>query len=299
MYARSYLKRGLGSKIFDVFNVTILLIFTFLVVYPFWNQLVYSFNDGIDSARGGLYFWPRIFSIQSYALLFENDKLLKATVISVLRVLVGTGTCLFCTGLLSYVVSIRHFSGRKFMRLLYLMTMYVSVGVIPYYLLTVRLHMIDTFTVYWLPNIINAYYMLLMASFIQNLPESLFEAARIDGCSEIRIYWKLVVPMSIPVYAAIAVYLSVEHWNSWFDCMIYNPGGNWDTLQVFLRRMLLETQAAGQATNDVFKDRRFSNISPQSMRAATTMVVTIPIALSYPFFQKYFVGGLTIGSVKG
>jgi len=298
MYYQPHLKKSFGSKLFDVVNILFMLAFAFVVLYPFWNQLVYSLNDGNDAARGGLYFWPRIISLDAYRYLFSNPRLGKGALVSVLRVVVGTTSCLFLTGLLAYIVTLKNFSGRKFMRILFLITMYISGGLIPYYLLISRLKLIDTFTVYWLPNLLNAYYMLLMASFIQELPESLIEAARIDGCSELRTYWKIIVPLSTPVYAAVAVYLSVEHWNSWFDCTIFCPSGQWDTLQVFLRRMLLEREAAAQAADTLVRNK-FRDVTPLTIRAATTMVVTLPIAFSYPFFQKYFVGGLTLGSVKG
>lgn len=299
MYYQPNMKKSFGSKFFDVSNIIFMLLFSFVVLYPFWNQLVYSFNEGNDAARGGLYFWPRIFSLDAYKYLISNPRLSSGAIISILRVIVGTTTCLFSTGLLAYIVTIKSFSGRRFMRILFLLTMYISGGLIPYYLLISRLGLTDTFTVYWLPNLLNAYYMLLMASFIQELPESVIESARIDGCSELKTYWKIIVPLSLPVYAAVAVYLSVEHWNSWFDSMIYNPAGQWDTLQVFLRRMLLEREAAAQATEQMIRNTKFKNITPLTIRAATTMVVTLPIALTYPFFQKYFVGGLTLGSVKG
>lgn len=299
MHLRAKMRAGRGSDLFDVFNIVFMLVFSFLVLYPFWNQLVYSINEGNDAARGGLYFWPRKISFDAYGYLFHNPRLVNGALISLLRVGVGTVTCLFCTGLLAYVVSIRNFSGRRFLRILFMLTMYISGGLIPYYLLISRLGMTNTFSVYWVPGLLNAYYMMLMASYIQELPESMMEAARIDGCTELKTYWKIIVPMSIPVYAAIAVYLSVEHWNSWFDCMIYNPGGKWDTLQVFLRRMLLEREAAAQATDQMVRNTRFRNITPVTIRAATTMLVTLPIACSYPFFQKYFVGGLTLGAVKG
>jgi len=224
---------------------------------------------------------------------------LRGAVVSVFRVLVGTTTCLFGTGLLAYVVNIKNFSGRKFMRILFLITMYFGGGLIPFYLLIVKLNMINTFSVYWIPGIFNAYYMLLMSSYMQNIPDSLAESARIDGCSEFRIYWRIIIPVSLPVYAAIAVYSAVGHWNSWFDCLIYNPSGEWDTLQVYLRRLLLEVEALQQVQEQQLARTKFRNITPKTLRAATTMLVTIPIIMVYPFLQKYFISGITLGSVKG
>ncbi len=294
-----YYKQGIGSKAFDVLNLFIMIVFSLLVVYPFFNQLILSFNDGIDAVKGGIYLFPRKFSIDAYGMLFKNPKIINGALISVLRVVVGTCTGLFVTGLLAYIVSVKGFSGRRFMRVIFLVTMYFSGGLIPTYLLISKLGLTNSFNVYWLPTLINAYYMLLIASYVQGLPDSLIEAPRIDGCNELRIYYLIVIPVSLPVFAAIAVYIAVQHWNAWFDVMIYNPSGRWDTIQVYLRRLLLEMDMVQNLQNEQLAQSRFKNLTPLTFRAATTIIVTFPILVTYPFLQKYFIGGITIGSVKG
>ncbi len=296
---QKYYKDTIGSRIFDVFNTVFLIVFCFFVIYPFYNQLIISFNEGTDALRGGLYFYPRKISFEAYHWLFENPHLLKGAAISILRVVIGTATCLFATGLLAYIVTLRDFSGRKFMRVLFVVTMYFSGGLIPTYLLISSLGLTNSFNVYWIPGLINAYYMLLIASYIQNLPESMIEAPRIDGCSELRIYCQIIIPISLPVFAAVAVYLAVQHWNAWFDVMIYNPSGKWDTLQIYLRRLLLEMDMVQNLQNEMLRQSKFKNLKPLTFRAATTIVVTVPILIVYPFLQKYFIGGITIGAVKG
>ncbi|WP_139992190.1 MULTISPECIES: carbohydrate ABC transporter permease [Paenibacillus] len=288
-----------SERVFDVLNITVLLLFGAMVAYPFLNLLALSLNDGADAARGGIYIFPRKFSLDAYVLLSQNHKLLEGFGWSVLRVIVGTSTALFVTGLLAYIVSIRHFSGRKFMRILFLVTMYFNGGLIPVYLLMVKLGLTDSFNVYWIPTLISAYFMLLMASYISELPEALFESARLDGATEITIYIRLVIPMSLPVFAAVFIYAAVGHWNSWFDVILYNSSGHFDTLQVYLRRLLLEVEASQQIMDQQLIYQKFNSLSPLTLRAATTILVTVPILLVYPFLQKYFIGGLTIGSVKG
>jgi putative aldouronate transport system permease protein len=288
-----------SQRVFDIINIIVLLIFGAMVAYPFLNLLALSLNDGADAARGGIYIFPRKFSLDAYVLLSQNHKLLEGFGWSVLRVIVGTSTSLFVTGLLAYIVSIRHFSGRKFMRILFLVTMYFNGGLIPVYLLMVRLGLTDSFNVYWIPTLISAYFMLLMASYISELPEALFESARLDGATEMTIYVKLVIPMSLPVFAAVFIYAAVGHWNSWFDVVLYNSSGHFDTLQVYLRRLLLEVEASQQIMDQQLIYQKFNSLSPLTLRAATTILVTVPILLVYPFLQKYFIGGLTIGSVKG
>ncbi|GIP28605.1 sugar ABC transporter permease [Paenibacillus sp. J23TS9] len=295
----SFLKPSLGSRVFDLCNVMIMLVLSLAMLYPFINLLALSLNDGADAARGGIYFIPRQFSLDSYMLLFQNKRLLSGLGISILRVVVGTTTCVFMTGLLAYIVTIRGFSGRKMIRLLFLFTMYFGGGLIPTYMLMMKLGLINTFHVYWIPGLLNAYYMLIMASYMQNLPESLSESARIDGAGELLIYFRIIFPVSLPVFASIAVFSSVGHWNAWFDVILYNSNGHWDTLQVYLRRLLLEVEALQQVADQQLAYSKFRNISPLTLRAATSMVVTVPIIFVYPFFQKYFVGGITLGAVKG
>lgn len=292
------LKRSKGEKAFDTFNVILQILIACAMIYPFLNQLALSLNDGTDSARGGIYILPRIFTFSNYQFIFNNPNLVKGAVISVLRVVVGTATCLVATGLLAYVVNIRSFSGKKFMRIFFLFPMYFGGGMIPTYLLMCNLKLTNTFTIYWLPGLVSGYYMLLMTSYMQGLPDSLMESARIEGCSELGVFFRIILPVSVPVFAAVAIYLGVGHWNSWFDVMIYNSNGNWNTLQVYLRRLLLEAEALQKMTDQRMLYEKYKNLSTVSVRSATTMVVVLPIVMIYPFFQKYFVGGITLGSVK-
>lgn len=296
---RTYYKNGIGGNIFDAANTLFMILFAFLMVYPFINLLAVSLNDGIDAAKGGIYFWPRKFSLESYSYMLQNKNLLKGAVISVLRVVAGTVTCLLGTGLLSYVVSVRNFSGRRFMRVIFIITMYFSGGLIPTYLLILKLHLINSFNVYWIPHILNAYYMLIIASYIQDIPEALSESASMDGAGDLRIFFQIIAPISLPVFACIAIYVGVTQWNSWFDVQLYNSNRKWDNLQIMLNRLLNEVQGEQELRDAQLQYQKFRNMSTVTLRAATTILVTMPIVFIYPFFQKYFIGGITIGAVKG
>ena len=296
---RRGIKRSVGSRVFDVFNILFMLLFAFVMIYPFWNQLVISFNEGSDTVKGGLTFWPREFTLDNYTYIFKRSSIPKGALISVLRSAVGTSMTILATGLVAYVTTIRHFVGRRFVRLIFVITMYFGGGLIPTYLLYTQLGLTETFTVYWLPSLFSAYYLILIASFIDGLPESLAESARLDGASEMAIYFRVILPLCKPVIAATAVMLAVSHWNSWFDVMLYNSSGKWDTLQVYLRKILLESEQASRLLNEQKQYAYMRNLTTSSIRAATTMIVTIPIVCVYPFFQKYFVSGITVGAVKG
>lgn len=304
MKSASYIKRTKSGTAFDALNVLLMLLMSFLFIYPFWNQLVVSFNDGMDATRGGLYFWPRIFTLGNYEYIFKTAGMLEAIGWSLLRVVVGTVTKLVATGLLAYVTTVKHFSFHTKLRKMFLITMYVSGGMIPTYLWFIKLGLLESFHVYWLPSMLSAYEMMIIASYIEGLPDSMFESARIDGAKEITIYIKICMPLCVPVFAALGVMVAVGHWNSWFDVILYNPSGKYDTLQIVLRNILIQSDKVKKLMQDAMVGSAAvksaaSRISTASMRAATMMVVTIPIVMVYPFFQKYFVKGISIGAVKG
>ena len=294
------MQRRLRFTWFDCLNYVFLFVLMFILFYPFLNQLAISLNEGNDAAKGGIYFWPRKFSLDSYIHLITNENILRGAAISVLRVAVGTSTGVFMTGMLAYVISQKEFSARRQIRVLFIFTMYFSGGLIPFYLLIMRLNLMNTFHVYWIPRLISPYFMMLIAAYITDLPESLTQSARIDGANEFFIYLSIVFPMSLPVFATIAIYGAVDHWNSWFDVSLYNGGSTrWDTLQIILQRMIRQLEGVQKLQDARMIEQAARNISSISLRAATTMVVTIPIVCVYPFFQRYFIGGLTSGAVKG
>lgn len=294
-----YIKKTKAGTAFDVFNGILIAILMFAMIYPFINVLVYAFNDGVDAVRGNLYLWPRKWTMANFEYVFRNDDLGRGALVSVLRVVVGTVTGVLCNALLGYIVSCKQFYGRKFIRLLFIVTMYFGGGLIPTYLLYISLGFMNSFAVYWVPALFSCYYMMLASSYIQDLPDALFESARIDGASELTIFWKLVVPLAMPMLACIAVYIGVGHWNSWFDVSLYSKDGRWDNLQIILYRLLNQATAKADMTNQQQLYASMRNIQPETVRAATTVVVTVPIVCIYPFFQRYFVGGITLGAVKG
>lgn len=293
-----YIKQTKSGRVFDAFNIVLMIAILIAVVYPFINVLAISFNDGYDAVRGGIYLWPRVFSLENYKFVLADSSLIRGFVVSVLRTVIGTVTAVLGNALLGYIVSCRQFRGRKFMRILFLITMYFGGGLIPVYLLMTRLGLVNTLAVYWVPSIFSAYYMLLCASYVQNIPEALFEAARVDGASELCIFTRFVLPLSVPMLACIAIYVGVGHWNSWFDVNLYSKNGTWDNLQIILYRILNQTNAISNMTDSVMIAEKMRGIQPLTVRAAITIIVVVPIIVIYPFFQRYFVSGMTLGAVK-
>lgn len=293
-----YIKQTKSGRVFDALNLVLMLAILVVVVYPFINVLAISFNDGYDAVRGGIYLWPRVFSLENYKFVLADSSLVRGFFVSVVRTMVGTATAVLGNALLGYIVSCRQFRGRKFMRILFLITMYFGGGLIPVYLLMTRLGLVNTLSVYWLPSIFSAYYMLLCASYIQNLPEALFEAARVDGASELRIFTQFIIPLSVPMLACISIYVGVGHWNSWFDVNLYSKNGTWDNLQIILYRILNQTNAINKIQDSAVLAEKMRGIQPLTVRAAITIIVVTPILVIYPFFQRYFVSGMTLGAVK-
>lgn len=293
-----YVKQTTAGRVFDIINTAVMFFIVVIMLYPFINVVALSFNDGYDAVRGGVYLWPRKWTLENFEFAFKSPNMLRGALVSILRTVIGTVTGVFCSVLLGYIVTCKGFMGRKFMRVLFIITMYFSGGLIPTYLLMLQLNLVNTLAVYWLPSLFSAYYMILAASYIQNIPEAMFESARIDGARELRILFQFVIPLSLPMLACIAIYVGVGQWNSWFDVNLYSKNGRWDNLQIILYRLINQANAITMLTDQKQISDRMRSIQPITVRSAVTVLVTFPIVIIYPFFQRYFVSGITLGAVK-
>lgn len=290
-------KRSTKDIVFDTFIAIFLIVFVIITLYPIINTLAVSFNDGIDSVRGGIHLWPRIFTLQNYKTVFANPNLGQAAFISVARTLIGTVLSVFATAMLAYVVSRKEFIYKKQLSFIYVLTMYVSGGMIPTYILMKELHLLNSFWVYIIPGLVSAFNMIVIRTFINGIPYSLIESAKIDGAGDFRIFIQIILPLCKPVLATVALFVAVGQWNSWFDAMLYCSADNsLTTLQYELMKLLSSTTTQG-ASAEVMKNAG-SMVTPTSIRAAITIVTAVPIVCLYPFLQRYFVSGLTIGGVK-
>lgn len=291
-------KKKMNTQKIHVFDVFLVLFFIFMLIitlYPFLNVLAISFNDSIDTVRNVNFIIPRVFTLKNYVYVFEENNILEPFGLSVARTLIGTVASMFCTSMLAYVLSRKDFYFNKLFTVMFVLTMYVSGGLIPEYLLIKRtLNLGNNFLVYIIPGVIWVYNVILVRSYIQGLPMALQEAAMIDGANDLRIWAKIIVPLCKPVNATVALFYAVGQWNSFMDTYLYAQ-----KLQTLQYKLYMIMQQATQKIDPHSASATVSNaVTPLSVRMAVTIIATVPILIVYPFLQKYFVGGMTLGAVK-
>ncbi|MFM9280288.1 carbohydrate ABC transporter permease [Paenibacillus jiagnxiensis] len=296
------MKLTLEDKVLTFIIYVLLTLLGFAAFYPFWNAAVISFNDGNDTLRGGITFWPRAFTLENYAVVFKDKRLIDGFVISVLRTVTGTVLSILATAVFAYGMTKRELMGRKFYMILCVITMYFSGGLIPTYLLIRELHLIDTFWVMIIPGIISVWNMIIFRTFFMGMPDGLDESARIDGCSHWGVFFRIILPLSGPVLATLSLFTAVYHWNDWFAPSIYITNLDLLPIQTKLQQILnsniMKEQMSQMDSAAASHLNQMKSVTTKSLSMATMMVATVPILLVYPFVQKYFVKGVMIGSLK-
>jgi putative aldouronate transport system permease protein len=281
--------------------VFILMIFVITCLYPIWNIYVYSFNKGIDSLKGPLFFFPRIPTFDNFAIAFAENNILAAFKISILRTVIGTVSALLCTSSLAFVMTKRSLPGYKFFSTFFFITFMFSGGMIPYFLTIKTLGLYDNFWVYIIPALYSYWYMILFRSFFDTIPASIEESAWMDGASPMTVFFRLIIPMSAPVFAAVALFIGVGHWNDWFVGAFYIKTPALVPLQTLLRSLLQEVNMMdkmGELSGAFFKTIT-KDITPYSVRSAIVVITVTPIIMIYPFMQRFMVKGIMLGAVKG
>ncbi|SFL51968.1 putative aldouronate transport system permease protein [Gracilibacillus orientalis] len=285
---------------FDIILTISMLFMIVITLYPFLNILAISLNNAVDTAKGGIHIWPRDFTFANYQEIFgSNDKLLQAFFMSILRTIVGTIAGIIASTMLAYVLSRRDFVFNGLVGLLLVLTMFISGGLIPEYMLIRQLGLINDFGVYIWPMLISAFNVIIIRSFMDNLPTALEESAKMDGANDFVIFTKIIIPLCLPVIATIALFLAVMQWNSWFDTYLYARGSEaLTTLQFELMKILDNANISSGDITSQNAEVIAGQTNPQSIKMAITIIATVPILMVYPFLQKYFVTGLTLGAVK-
>ena len=294
---KSKAQKSVPDKIFVVLNTLFMIAFVVITLYPVLNTLAISMNDGTDALRGGIYLLPRKFTMKNYNTVLQKNNLLTGAYITVLRTIFGTVTALFANAILAFIVSRKRFLFKRSLSLFWVITMYVNGGMIPIFLLYKNLGLTNSFWVYVIPGMVSAFNMLVIRTYMAGIPDSLEESAQLDGAGYMTIFLKIISPLCKPVYATVALFVAVGQWNSWFDAMLYNRmSPEFTTLQYELMKLL--SSVTNQGSSAEAMKNAIGSVTPTSVRAAATILTMLPIICLYPFLQRYFVTGLTIGGVK-
>jgi len=290
------------TYIFNTVNTTIMILFSVVMLYPFWNTIAVSFNEAVDTIRGGITLFPRRFTLQNYKLVFSTGAIFRAFFASVARTVLNVLTNVLFTSMIAYVLSRPNFVFRKQFTVILVVSMYINAGLIPTYFLIKNLGLLNSFWVYVIPTMVNAFNFLVIRTFLKSIPESIIESVRIDGGSDYTIFFRIILPMSTPVLATVALFVAVGAWKSWFDTLIYTSSKvKLHTLQYKLMEFVQSSQAQSRGAGDIGAmalSQQSNMVTPMSIRAAITVIAAAPIIVVYPFIQKYFVIGMNLGSVK-
>jgi len=295
---RHHVKKTPGEQAFIFFNYLFITLFTFCALYPFINVIATSFSSSRAVSSGEVNLIPVEFNIDAYKQLLLDGQIFRALKNTVILTLFGTLFNLIATTLAAYTLSKKRLHGRSFFVGMIVFTMLFSGGMIPDFVLMKELHLIDSFGGLWLQSLVSTFNMIVMKSFFESLPVSLEEAASIDGASDLTVLVRIILPLSMPIIATMVLFYAVGWWNSYMGPMLYLSSSAKFPLMLKLKQMLDTAQQITIATTSG-EGLTETTIAPETFKAASILVSTLPIICVYPFLQKYFVKGVMIGSVKG
>lgn len=283
-----------GDRTFGMINASIMILLTFLFFYPLWETVVRSLSTPETASSLGIKLWPSAWTTDAYRHVLRNPDFLIGFRNTLVRTVAGTAlavTVTFCGG---YALSRRDLPGKTFLTFYVVLTMFLSAGLIPTYMNIRALGLLNTYWALILPLATSAWNLVISRNFIGALPYDLEESAMIDGAHPLRIVFQIVLPLSAPILAVLALWSAVGHWNSWFDAMIYTPNPSMTVLQLVVRRMIVTSNDESNILSAAQAD-----ITSATIKSATIVVATLPITIAYPFLQKYFVKGVMVGAIKG
>lgn len=294
------MKLQMKFRWFDVTVGTLFIILCFTTIYPFLYAFSYSLSDGQSVLTHTVYVWPVNFTFENYKTVFANNSIINAFYISVLKTVLGTAISLIVTATAAYSVSKRHLVLKKTIMTCFILPMYISGGLLPFYILIYNVGLMNNFLVYLLPGAFSGTFMFLIKVYYETLPTEVEESAKMDGAGDFRIFINIFIPLSLPVYATVALFVGVGQWNAWFDAMLFISNTQLHPLQLLLQNILREAEVTTFAQVAALSSMQaVKRTSVETLRMATLMVATFPILFIYPFFQKYFIKGVALGAVKG
>ena len=285
---KNKIKQSLGDRIIQGFIILVILALCLVIILPCINVLALSLNDGADAAKGGVYFFPRAFTLENFKQVFSDGSIMKAYKYTILRVVIGTLLTLIVTSLAAFALKEKDLPGVKVITILITFTMLFGGGMIPTYVQYKNLHLINNFWVYVVPSLVSVTYLLMMRAYFEGIPASLEESAKLDGCGYFGIYGRIILPLSKPVIAVIGLYTAVNHWNDWFSGAFYMTSNEKWPVQTVLQQMLARAMSASQ--KDITSVAQAlvqgaSTVTSDSLKMAAVVITTVPILLIYPFVQ--------------
>ncbi len=295
--SQNKIKKSKSQKMFAIFNYTFFIVLCIIMLYPFWHVIMMSLSSVEETAKGGIFLWPKGLNLDTYKQVFRDSSVWTGYATTVGVTIIGTFLGTLFTATTAYPLSKKNLPLGSILLFLVLFTMLFNGGMIPNYLLMKNIKLIDNRWSLILPGLISAYNVIIMKNFFQSIPESLEESAKIDGANEVTVFIKIILPLSKATVATIALFTAVGYWNDYFSTVLYiNTKNKW-ALQAVLRYMLTNTNQAMQSAGVTVMAA--TNVTAATIKAASVVVATVPILLVYPFVQKYFVKGVMIGGVKG
>ncbi|TDG00206.1 carbohydrate ABC transporter permease [Paenibacillus piri] len=289
---------SLGSKIFDNINILILMLLVFVTLYPIYYIFIVSISDGNLVTRGVVKWIPLDITFDAYKVVFKNPHMWQAYGNTLLYTTAGTTINVIMTALCAYPLSRKDFYGRNVFIFMVALTMFISGGLIPLYLVVQKLGLIDTMWALVLPPAISTFNMIIMKTYFEGIPMALQESAYLDGAHEIQVLLKIIIPLSLPVMATMVLFYAVHHWNSFFPALIYLNDSDKFPVQVLLRNIVIAGEFADQ-TADIGSASSNFRVVATNYKFAVIIITVLPILVVYPYLQKYFVKGAMIGALKG
>ncbi|MNC11936.1 L-arabinose transport system permease protein AraQ [compost metagenome] len=281
----------------DSFIYTVLFMIMLTMLYPFYYVLIASFNKGSDSLLGGVYLWPRSFTLENYKMFLDDPKWYRAFMVTIVRTVSGTALGLLLTSLVAYGLSHRDLLFSKLYFAIIIFAMYFSGGLIPYYVVLRSIGLLNSFGVYIIPSMLSTFFLLIAISFFREIPGELKESAHIDGAGEFVIFFRIILPVSMPLLATMALFMGVGQWNSWLDSAYFVQSEDLRTLAFRMMEVINKSNSPMDAI--AAANSASAGVTSFSLQVTAMVVSIVPIIFVYPFLQKYFVHGIMLGSVKG
>ena len=293
------IKISKAERTFDVFNILFMCVMMFVMFYPMWHVVCASFSNARElSAHTGILLWPKGYSLSAYKLMMKNPMILRGYGNTLFILGFGLAINMFMTSLAAYVLSRRNVLLNKPLTIIIVFTMYFSGGLIPTYLNIIQLGLEDSLWAVIVPGAISTYNMIVLRTGFASVPESLEESAKIDGASNLRILWQIILPLSMATFAVVCLYYAVAHWNAWFNAMLYLTTREKYPIQLILREILINNDTTSMV-NAMDVGAGDSSFVSETVKYAVIIVSVVPILCVYPFIQKYFTKGVMVGAVKG